>query len=173
MRLAFRLPLDAARLLRARQRIRDYLYQHDVNGAAVDDVVLALEEAMSNAVLHSGSGEDLEVGLWFEEADLITEVRDHGRGFDVNSFDPSKPPDPLKSHGRGLFLISRLMDDLQLRCEAGLEVRAVKRGLLDVQAPSGAAGLAYKAPGAQMHRDLRQRALLDEMPEAYAALDWS
>ena len=172
-RLSFSLPLDPARLLRARHRVRDFLNEHVTDDRAIDEVVLAIEEAMTNAVRHSGAGDDLEVLLHFDGEDLVAEVKDHGRGFDVASFDPHRPPDLLASSGRGLYLIARLMDDLRLRCDGGLEVRALKRGVRQQVAPAGGRrDLLAAVPGAQGYRDARQRALLEEIDESFVALDW-
>ena len=76
-------------------------------------MVLAVDEACTNALRHSGTEQELEISLGFEDDDLVAEVRDHGRGFDVASFDPGRVPDPLANDGRGLYLISRLMDELR------------------------------------------------------------
>ena len=56
----------------------------------------------------------LDVRLGFEGCDLTAEVRDHGAGFDVTRFDPQVRLGLLAAGGRGLYLISRLMDDLQV-----------------------------------------------------------
>jgi hypothetical protein len=85
-RLSLSLPTDPARMLRARHRIRDYLDGHIVEGNEIDAVVLAIEEAMTNAVRHSGTREDLEVALHVERGDLVARVKDHGRGFDVETY---------------------------------------------------------------------------------------
>ena len=172
-RLSFSLPLDPARLLRARHRVRDYLNEHVADPEAIDAIVLATEEAMTNAVRHSGARDELDILLSFEGDDLIAEVKDHGSGFDLSSFDPQRPPDPQATSGRGLYLIARLMDDMSLRCDGGLEVRAVKRGVRR-RAPSGAGHRDLQAvvPGAQDYRDARQRALLEEIDESFVALDW-
>ena len=170
-RLVFSLPLDPARLLRARHRIRDYLTEHVADAAAVDDVVLAIEEAMTNAVRHSGAAEDLDVTVSFHGDELVATVRDYGRGFDVDGFDMAALPDVEQPGGRGLYLISRLMDELHLHRDHGLELRAVKRTSLREDAHS-AGRLEDMTPGALAHRDLSQRKMLDELPELYAALDW-
>ncbi len=134
----------------------------------IDDVVLAIQEAMTNAVVHSGSGEDLEVVLRFEAGDLTTEVRDHGRGFDVASFDPGRRPDLERPCGRGLFLIAHLMDELDLRRDGGLAVRAVKRAVL-----ASTEGSSLDArPASQAHSDARQREVLEEIDEGFFSLDW-
>jgi PAS domain S-box-containing protein len=173
-RLAFSLPLDPARLLRARHRIRDYLHTYGLDVEVIDAVVLSIEEAMTNAVRHSGASDDLEVALRFEGSDLVAEVQDHGAGFDVESFDPTREPDLLEPGGRGLFLIARLMDELALRCDGGLEVRAVKRGVLHDSAEKRpkADRLAFRVPGDETYRDARQRAFLEEIDEGFLALDW-
>jgi len=171
-RLAFTLPLDAARLLRARQRIRDYLHVHVSDRRAIDAVVLAVEEAMTNALLHSGARDDLEIHLQFDDGDLVAEVRDHGTGFDIDRFDPDRLPDPLAQSGRGLYLIARLTDAMELTSDEGLAVRVVKRAVLapDV-APAPSRGAALK-PDPQDYRDARQRALLEDIDESFVALDW-
>jgi GAF domain-containing protein/anti-sigma regulatory factor (Ser/Thr protein kinase) len=171
-RLAFTLPLDAARLLRARQRIRDYLYGHVHDRDAIDAVVLAVEEAMTNALRHSGTRDDLEIHLQFQGDDLVAEVRDHGSGFDVDSFDPDRLPDLLAPSGRGLYLIGRLMDEMELTSSEGLAVRVVKRDLLAGDVAPGPARATSMRPGEQDYRDVRQRALLEEIDESFVALDW-
>ncbi|HMK91917.1 MAG TPA: ATP-binding protein, partial [Thermoleophilia bacterium] len=129
-KLGFRVPLDPARLRRARHRIRDYLHEHGALPEATDAIVLAVEEAMTNAVRHSLSSHDLEIGLYFEGVDLVAEIRDRGRGFAIDGFDPATIPDVQATGGRGLYLMAQLMDDLALRSDDGLEVRLVKRGVL-------------------------------------------
>ena len=171
--LSFRLPLEPIRLLRARERVRDYLHEQGVEGVAIDDVILAVEEAMTNAVRHSEAERDLEIELRPAGADLHVRVRDHGKGFDVDSFDRERRPDPLGAGGRGLYLIGQLMDGLELRRNGGLELRAVKRGVLR-QASEGAdrrRRISAGMPG-DAYWDERQRVLLDDAGEQVATLDW-
>ena len=170
--LSFRLPLEPARLQRARERIRDYLYGQSVIPEVTDDVVLAIEEAMTNAVRHSGATEDLEVVLHFRGADLVAHVRDRGRGFDPAMFDPARPPDPSALDGRGLYMMAQLMDDLQLRRDGGLVVRAVKRGARAQAARPAPGETPWVVPGEHLYGDARRRALLDEIDESFIALDW-
>ena len=128
-KLRFRLPMEPARLLRARERIRDYLRVHCVDEELVDDVVLCIEEACTNAIRHSGSQDELQVWLAFEGEALHAEVKDRGRGFDVRGFDPARMPAPMDLGGRGLYLISQIMDEVRLRRRphGGLAVSMVKR----------------------------------------------
>ena len=172
-RLRFALAPAPSRLLRARDRIRDYLILHVSDQAIADDVVLAIEEACTNAIRHSGSQEEIEVCLAFEGNDLFATVADRGNGFDIGRFDPAVLPDVMSDHGRGLFLISRLVDEMELHCDDGLEVRMVKRavGCPEVAGLESGLGDITTMPRV-LHREARLRAMLEEIDEAFAAFDW-
>ena len=101
-RLAFRLGLESARLARARERVRDYLWLHCDDERLVDEVVLCVDEACTNAIRHSGAADAVEVSLGFDGDDLLVTAEDSGHGFDLASFDRDALPDPLASGGRGL-----------------------------------------------------------------------
>jgi serine/threonine-protein kinase RsbW len=101
-----------------------------INGAA-DDVELALTEALANAVVH-GAGSDpskiVECDVACDETGgLLIVVRDPGPGFD-----PSKIANPCvgeniySHHGRGIFLINQLMDEVQFH-KNGTEIHMIKR----------------------------------------------
>ncbi len=152
--------------------MRDYLREQGVAPSAVGDIVLAIQEAMTNAVRHSGATDDLEVALHVEGSDLVAEIRDHGRGFDVASFDAERQPDPMALGGRGLFLIAELMDTLELRCDAGLEVRAVKRDVLERDVRPGEDDQRWALPGDEPRAPGSRAAMLEEIDEGYFALDW-
>lgn len=179
-RLSFALPLDAARLLRARHRIADYLYGHGVDADDVGDVVLAVQEAMTNAVRHSGMDGTLDVVLGFDGAHVWAEVKDRGRGFDISTFDPRSRPDPLRPDGRGLYLIFQLMDEVDLKPSRGTSSRGfhvlMRKRLAVADASPGHHGLAISDGGIIRspadYRERRERSLVEEVPEGFAALDW-
>ena len=163
-RLHFRVPPEPAHLLRARERLRDYLRQYCAERQVVDDLVLCVEEACTNAIRHSGTGDDIEISLEFDANRLVAVVKDRGRGFDVANFDPQRSPDPTLDHGRGLFIIAALMDSLELRLDGGLVVTMERRA-----EPRCDPALLESGLG---HRDARTRATLEEIDEAFFALDW-
>ena len=168
-RLSFRLALEPSHLLRARERIRDYLLAHCDDPRLVDEVVLCIEEACTNAIRHSGSGDWIQVSLEFEDASLVARVKDDGRGFDVASFDPAVMPDLMATGGRGLYLMAQLMDDLELRSEGGLEVRMSRRGVTCRPAPPLDAALG---DGRSAAGESRTRSMLEDVSEAFVAIDW-
>ena len=144
-RQRFAVAPDAYRLGRARRRVRDYLTLSCDDGACIDDVVLCVHEACANAVRHSGSRADIEVFLGFQARDLRVVVRDRGHGFDTSRFDRRALPELLSERGWGLFLMSRLSDEIELRSDGGLEVRLVKRDVLRVADDDGAAAAGEPA----------------------------
>ena len=172
-RLRFAVAAEPSRLLRARDRVRDYLARHCSDQTTVDDVVLAVEEACTNAIRHSGSQEEIEIRLGFEGDRLLAAVRDRGHGFDIGGFDPDLLPDVSSDHGRGLFLIARLCDEMELRYIGGLEVVMVKQGVSFCEAAPLESGLGdVGAGGPVTHREARTRALLEDIDEGFVALDW-
>ncbi|MCZ6599270.1 MAG: ATP-binding protein, partial [Acidobacteria bacterium] len=73
-------------------------------------------------------GEKVEVDVECDpEKGMLIVVRDPGEGFD-----PRQVPDPLMGenlyadHGRGIYLINRLMDEVTFE-KGGTEIRMVKR----------------------------------------------
>jgi PAS domain S-box-containing protein len=136
---------EAFRLSRVRRRVRDYLTFYCRDRRTVDDMVLCVGEACANAIRHSGSGEEIEITLGFRSDDLEVLVKDKGRGFDTGAFDPEVLPDLLSDGGRGLFLMSRLSDAMELRCGSGLEVRLLKRAVLAASPPVDELDRAFAA----------------------------
>ena len=76
----------------------------------VDDVVLAVHEAMVNASRHGGGL--VRAAASVDRGGVTVEVCDRGRGFEL----PTAPdqPDWEAERGRGLFLIRRLADDVEV-----------------------------------------------------------
>lgn len=128
--LRLRLPLTRAAAKRMRSSIAGLLSEHGVPAKAAREVLLAADEAFINAFMHSGDVAGLvDVRVEVVAGHVVVEVRDRGCGFDPGSVDVEAVPDPLATHGRGLFLIHHLMDDVEVRSRtrgAGTRVRMVK-----------------------------------------------
>ena len=171
-RLEFRIPSAGSHLLRARERLRDYLGLYCDQRELVDDVVLCVEEACTNAIRHSGSRDDITIALEFADGHLVALVRDRGCGFASTRFAPALP-DLMSDHGRGLYIIASLMDDLELSCDGGCQVRMTRRVVARRKAPPIESGLGeVRASDGPGQRETRLRAMLEEIDEAFAAFDW-
>ena len=96
-----------------------------------DDIELALSEALANAVVH-GAGLDpskiVECDVACdEEHGMLIVVRDPGPGFDPEKIaDPCCAENIYSHHGRGIYLINQLMDEVQFR-KNGTEIHMIKR----------------------------------------------
>ncbi len=98
----------------------------------IGDIDLALREALVNAILHGNrSDPDKAVRICVAlqpENGVIIVVKDGGSGFD-----PSQLPNPvigqnlLMGHGRGIFLINQLMEDVRFSFENGTAIH-MRRG---------------------------------------------
>src|ERR1700731_3178083 len=81
------------------------------------DIEIALREALENAVIH-GNHQDPRKQVYVtcrceteEEVSII--VRDEGHGFDSDALpDPTAPGAIESSHGRGIYLMKALMDEV-------------------------------------------------------------
>jgi anti-sigma regulatory factor (Ser/Thr protein kinase) len=96
-----------------REELTTYLTAHDIDDAATRLIVLCADEALINAVAHAAGS---PVGVFADlHGDRLTlQVSDGGPGFDTSQIDSDAEPDLMGEHGRGLFLISNLMDDLEI-----------------------------------------------------------
>jgi serine/threonine-protein kinase RsbW len=114
-------PASPSRLAGLRQAVRADL--RGVSDEVADDVVLALSEAATNAVLHgSSAGQPIQVVVHVSDDWVEASVLDHG---------PQPPPglpadidtDELRAGGRGLWLLRRLVDEVRLeRVKRGTRV---------------------------------------------------
>jgi serine/threonine-protein kinase RsbW len=96
-----------------------------------DAIELALTEALANAVVHGAKGDATKTVecdvVCKEDQSMLIVVRDPGSGFD-----PNKIPSPVggeslySDHGRGIFLINQLMDEVKF-LNNGTEIHMIKK----------------------------------------------
>lgn len=103
---------------------------HCVSGKE-DDIELALSEALANAVVHGcqcDPSKTVECCLVGDgKRGLVIVVRDPGPGFDPAVVPPPTAAENIYSdHGRGIYLINQLMDEVQFH-KNGTEIRMIKR----------------------------------------------
>jgi serine/threonine-protein kinase RsbW len=96
-----------------------------------DCIELALSEAIANAVIHGAKADPSKVVecdvACDETRGLLVVVRDPGPGFDPGSIpSPVQGENIYSHHGRGIFLINQLMDEVQFH-KNGTEIHMIKR----------------------------------------------
>jgi serine/threonine-protein kinase RsbW len=90
---------------------------------------LAITEVVSNAIRHGsphGADDTVTLSVVEEETRLVVTVRDQGEGF-VPERITLPEPQSFADHGRGLYLIHALVDEVEYFRADGTAVRLVKK----------------------------------------------
>jgi serine/threonine-protein kinase RsbW len=125
--LALTLPRDEQTVPVARHLVRNAMEQVGVEATCIYDIELALSEACTNVLLHSGPGDQFVVRLDLEDRLGVIRVIDVGHGFDSANLQAEDPALEAE-RGRGLGLMQALVDrvDFTSRPEAGTIVSLEK-----------------------------------------------
>jgi serine/threonine-protein kinase RsbW len=120
------------------QLMRFVLYFRHADGSEID-IEMALHEALANAVIHGNSDNSCKnvyvTCRCYMNGEVSITVRDQGRGFDINAvLDPTLLENLLFTHGRGIYLMKTLMDEVSFE-EGGAVVRMRKNSNFDATAP--------------------------------------
>jgi serine/threonine-protein kinase RsbW len=96
-----------------------------------DDIELALTEALANAVVHGAKSDPSKIVecdvACDEKHGILIVVRDPGPGFDPTKIaDPCQGENIFSNHGRGIYLINQLMDEVKFH-KNGTEIHMLKR----------------------------------------------
>jgi serine/threonine-protein kinase RsbW len=92
-----------------------------------ESIDLALREALVNAIVHGNRCESQRTVrvcvAVYENCDLLIAVKDSGSGFDPSRLaNPTTAQNLLANHGRGIFLMKQLMDEVEFKFDRGTEV---------------------------------------------------
>lgn len=115
-----RIPAQAEYVALARAVLEGMAGVHPLPEETLADLKLALTEACTNAVRHSGA-DAVEIVLDLADDRVTVEVADDGRGFD-----PAKV-ERGDEGGLGLAVIRAVTDEVELGGEGGTRLRFVKR----------------------------------------------
>lgn len=131
LRLNMTVPGDKYAVTPVVERIMTVVRDMGCGEGKEHQIELAVQEALANAVVH-GCEEDPTRSVQVtvacdEDRGMIIMIRDPGTGFD-----PQEIPSPLQaenlfaSHGRGIYLINELMDEVRFE-KGGTEIWMRKR----------------------------------------------
>lgn len=137
--LAICLPRDELSVPVIRHLVRYALDEVGVLEAISNDIEVALTEACTNVLRHSGPGDAYEVSVAIGPDSCELRVVDVGRGFDHATVQAeSGTHDVNAERGRGLRLMHALVDQIELLSapEEGTLVHLVKRLAFDESAPA-------------------------------------
>jgi anti-sigma regulatory factor (Ser/Thr protein kinase) len=106
--------------------------RHTAHWQDAEDIGLVVGEALANAIIHGNHCDPEKTVQVFvtvnEHGDLLVSVKDTGSGFNPGRLpDPTAPENLLASHGRGIFLIRQLMDEVDFKFDHGTELRMQRK----------------------------------------------
>ena len=114
------LPFDGDLLADGRQLVARRAASAGIPAPRTNDLVLAVNEILTNSVRHGGGGGVLRI--WQDDGSFVCEVEDRGRIQDP--LVDRRRPDPEQLGGRGLWMTNQLCDLVQVRSpETGNIVR--------------------------------------------------
>ncbi len=95
-------------------------------------LLVATTEAVNNAIIHGNKLDPkkvVKIRCYSYKYKIVISVRDYGRGFDPATLpNPTDKANLLKEHGRGVFLIRALMDDVKFKkLNKGMSIRMTLR----------------------------------------------
>lgn len=148
IKLGLSLPRDVRTIAVARHICRETLKELGVEDECVSDIEVALTEACTNVLDHSGPGEEFDVELTLTEAACVIRVIDRGSGFDADA--PRAMLDESAESGRGIVIMRALVDRVRFesRPEEGTIVHLEKTLAYTEGAPAVAITLGGKAADA-------------------------
>jgi serine/threonine-protein kinase RsbW len=121
---------DTGSIAEARDSILQFLTAHGVSGEEQLDWMLALQEALANAVFHGcrdDAGKTIRSTVEITPDEISIVIRDPGAGFDASSsHDAAGGAINLSEHGRGILLMRSLMDEISYS-RGGSELRMRKK----------------------------------------------
>lgn len=85
--------------------------------ALANHINVVLTEALVNAIRHANANdpdEEVEIRITVTDEELLLQVFDHGRGFNLESISSTAEDaqHELEDHGRGLYIMRSLMDSV-------------------------------------------------------------
>ena len=108
--------------------IDDISTKHQIHSDVYGKLLLAMVEGVNNAIVHGNklvSEKDVTVEYQIGDTAIEFLITDSGQGFDYKNLpDPTKPENLEKTHGRGIFLMNHLADEIEFT-EPGNQVKMV------------------------------------------------
>lgn len=110
------IPSDFGSISKVETLIDDVCSRLKVNEDYYGNVLIAVTEAVNNAILHGNeksAGLNVDLSVGDKETDFCFSVQDYGNGFDFDHLpDPTAPENIEKENGRGIYLMRSLAEEV-------------------------------------------------------------
>ncbi|MEI6313331.1 MAG: ATP-binding protein [Syntrophus sp. (in: bacteria)] len=103
----------------------------NLSSSLVDEVELAVSEACTNAIRHGADAAEsamVIVSFHMSETQLVIEVSDQGAGFNFEEV-PQPAFDQHPEGGYGLYIIQKMMDEVQYKRGSEMNTLTMKKNL--------------------------------------------
>ncbi len=109
-------PSELENISRVEKLIDDISSSHNLSSEIYGKISVAIIEAVNNAILHGNqldNSKKVKIDYNIDDKAICFMIEDEGKGFDFSSIpDPTLPENLEKTHGRGIFLMNHLADDI-------------------------------------------------------------
>jgi len=118
-----------------RNALEEFALLCGANVKAVFDLQLAVDEAFTNIIKHAYNNDENQVVriLMFEEnGRIVVQLSDSGKGFDVTNYKKPNVQSRIKNKKRGgvgVFLMTKLMDEVSFNKQQGQNVITLAKHL--------------------------------------------
>lgn len=112
--MELKIPSDSRWLRVVRAMMEEVSRLAGFSGGERCDVIIAVDEALSNVIKHSCKGDpdsQVSVSCVLDNGCLEIILSDRGEAFDPTKIEPP-PPDEVRPGGRGIYLMRSTMDEI-------------------------------------------------------------
>ncbi|MBL4560443.1 MAG: ATP-binding protein [Labilibaculum sp.] len=110
-------PSELENITRVERLIDEISSSHNLSSEVYGKISVAIIEAVNNAILHGNQldiNKKVKIEYDIDDESISFVVGDEGKGFDFSNIpDPTLPENLEKTHGRGIFLMNHLADDIE------------------------------------------------------------
>ncbi|MFK7923344.1 MAG: ATP-binding protein [Bacteroidia bacterium] len=116
MKAYLRVRCNKGNLAIIREFVRSRLQDLQVGGPVSNQIVLAVDEACANCMIHQHQCDNystIEVAIYRDGGTLYTEIKDTGKAFRLDTYQPKQLNEIIKDRikgGLGINLIHKIMD---------------------------------------------------------------
>lgn len=120
---------DPGDLYEVRERLKKVIFELGFSEKLSYDILVAVSEACSNSIEHSGCGPDQELEITFNyvPGTFTVELKDYGCGFDYQKI-ARRSAKNMSIRGRGILIMKTLMDEVHYEPHPdGLYLKMIKK----------------------------------------------
>lgn len=120
MKAYLRVRCSKVNLSLIREFVKSRLTDLEVTGIVSDQIVLATDEACANCIIHQHQCDNystIEVSIYREDDTLFIEIKDTGKAFQIDQYEPAQLTELVAKRGKGglgIHLIHKIMDVIKV-----------------------------------------------------------